>query len=84
MYSFVVSPLKEIHLIKNTWRDLPGGPVVKNSPSYAGDAGSSPGQGTKISHAVPQLLRPRATNREKPMHRNERSRMLLLRPDAAE
>ena len=30
-------------------------PVVKNPPSSAGDTGSIPGQGTKISHAVGQL-----------------------------
>ena len=31
--------------------DFPGGPVVKNLPSNAGDAGSIPGQETKIPHA---------------------------------
>ena len=30
--------------------DFPGGPVVKNSPSSAGDLSSFPGQGTKILH----------------------------------
>ena len=35
--------------------DFPGGPVVKNPPSNAGEAGSIPGQGTKIPHAVGQL-----------------------------
>ena len=29
-----------------------GGPVVKNSPSSAGDMGSVPGQGTKIPAAA--------------------------------
>ena len=33
-------------------RDLLGGPVVKNLPSNAGDAGFVPGQGTRISHAM--------------------------------
>ena len=28
--------------------DFPGGPVVKNPPSNAGDMSSIPGQGTKI------------------------------------
>ena len=42
----------------NLW-DFPGGPVVKNLPSNAGDAGSIPGQGTKIPHAAGQLS-PRA------------------------
>ena len=32
--------------------DFPGGPVVKNLPSNAGDAGSIPGLGTKIPHAA--------------------------------
>ena len=35
--------------------DFPGGPVVKNPPSNAGDMGSIPGQGTKIPHAAGQL-----------------------------
>ena len=34
---------------------FPGGPVVKNLPCKAGDAGSIPGQGTKISKAAEQL-----------------------------
>ena len=37
--------------------DFPGGPVVKNMPSNAGDTGSIPGQGTKIPHAMGQLER---------------------------
>ena len=36
-------------------RDFPRGPAVKNPPSKAGDAGSIPGQGTKIPHAAGQL-----------------------------
>ena len=32
-------------------RDFPGGPVVKTSPSKAGDAGSVPDWGVKIPHA---------------------------------
>ena len=36
-------------------RHFPGGPVVKNPPSYAGDAGSIPGWGTKIPQATGQL-----------------------------
>ena len=35
--------------------DFPGGPVVKNPPSNAGDVGSIPGWGTKIPHATGQL-----------------------------
>ena len=33
----------------------PGGPMVKNPPSNAGDVGSIPGRGTKIPHAAGQL-----------------------------
>ena len=36
-------------------RDTPGGPVVKNPPSKAGDVGSIPGGGSKIPHATGQL-----------------------------
>ena len=36
----------------------PGGPVVKNLPSNAGDEGSIPDLGTKISHAAGQLSLP--------------------------
>ena len=32
--------------------DFPGGPVVKTSPSNAGGAGSIPGWGAKIPHAL--------------------------------
>ena len=35
--------------------DFPGGPVVKNLPSNAGDMGSIPGGGTNIPHAKGQL-----------------------------
>ena len=37
--------------IEGHHRDFPGGPVVKNVPSNAGDAGLTPGQGSKIPHA---------------------------------
>ena len=43
-------------LFKEDARDFPGGPVVKNLPSNAGDAGLIPGQGTKIPQAVEQLI----------------------------
>ena len=42
------------------WWDFPGGPVVKNPPYNAGDAGAIPGQGTKIPHALGQV-NPHAT-----------------------
>ena len=37
--------------IQYDW-DLPGCPVVKTSPSNAGGAGSIPGRGAKIPHAL--------------------------------
>ena len=46
---------KHTFTIKRSLRDFPGGPVVKNPPSNAGDMGSAPGQGTKIPHATGQL-----------------------------
>ena len=45
--------------------DFSGGPVVKNSPSNAGDVDSIPGQGTKSPHARGQVCHiPHATTRE--------------------
>ena len=65
---------------------FPGGPVVKNPPSNAGDGGLIPGQGTKILHAVGQLsprpLEP-AHCTEIPCVPQGRSRVPQLRPDAA-
>ena len=69
-----------IFKIRFSW-DFPGGPVVKNLPSSAGDVGLIPGQGTKIPHAMGQLS-PHAASTE-PVRHNERSHMLQLRPDAA-
>ena len=43
--------------------DFPGGPVVQNLPSNAGDTGSISGWGAKIPHAVGQLS-PRAATTE--------------------
>ena len=37
---------------KDMPRDFPGAPVVKTSPSTTGGAGSIPGRGTKIPHAL--------------------------------
>ena len=41
--------------------DFPGGLVVKNLPSNAGDAGSVPGRGTKFPQAMGQLSQCTAT-----------------------
>ena len=53
--------------------DFLGGPVVKNLPTNAGDAGLIPGRGTKIPHAAGQLS-PCATTTEL-ARLNERARM---------
>ena len=36
---------------------FPDSQVIKNSPSNAGDAGSTPGQGAKIPHALWQKIK---------------------------
>ena len=72
-------------------KDFPGGPVVKNLPSNAGDAGLIPDQGTKI----PQAIKPVFTlttetvssgahtpQQEKPGCPTERPCVLQLRPDS--
>ena len=46
---------KHTFTIKRSLRDFPGGPVVKNPPSNAGDMGSIPGWGIKIPCASRQL-----------------------------
>ena len=43
--------LNKIWVIKS-FRDFPGGPVVKTSPSSAGGAGLIPGQRAKIPHVL--------------------------------
>ena len=44
------------HVLKMVKKgDFPGGPVVMNPPCNAGDTGSPPGRGTKISHAAEQV-----------------------------
>ena len=40
---------------KISLKDFPGGPVVKNLPTYAGDSGSIPDWRTKTPHAAGQL-----------------------------
>ena len=60
--------------LNNPIRDFPGRPVVKNLPSNARDAGSTPGRGTEIPHAVGQLSLHAATT--EPAHRNYRAHVL--------
>ena len=40
---------------KRMWWDFPGGPVVKNPRSSAGDTGLIPGRGARIPHSAGQL-----------------------------
>ena len=49
-------PPSSIMLYYLVWGDFPGGPVVKNPPSNAGDAGLVLGLGTKIPHAAGKLI----------------------------
>ena len=67
--------------IKSQLRDFPGGEVVKNTPSNAGDVGSIPGQGTRFPHAAGQLS-PRTATTEL-VCLNERVHVPQLRPNAA-
>ena len=57
---------RDTEIVETNMGDFPGGPVVKNPPSNAGDAGSIPGWGTEIPHTTGQLS-PRATTTE-PAH----------------
>ena len=68
-------------IAKETMRDFPGGPVVKNLPSNVGGAGSIPGWGTKIPQAMGQLS-PCATATE-PVPCNERSWVMQRNPATA-
>ena len=52
---FYVQKMEYYSELKRNEREFPGGPVVKNPPSNAGDVGSIPGGGTKIPHATGQL-----------------------------
>ena len=52
---------------KREAKDFPAGPVVKNPPPNAGDAGPIPGQGTKIPHTTePPILATTATEPARP------------------
>ena len=51
--------LKEWYLLNG----FPGGAVVKNLPSNAGDLGLIPGQGTETPHGVLQLRPNSAKNK---------------------
>lgn len=68
-------------VLKSLPRDLPGGPVVKNSCSNAGDADSIPRQETKIPHARGNLARRVATTEAHAPQ--QRAQELWQRPSAA-
>ena len=57
MRSWLPKPFPSLNENSHLW-DFPGGSVVKNLPSNAGDMGLIPGQGTKIPYAVRQLMSP--------------------------
>ena len=67
------------HYIELCWGDFPGGPVVKNPPCNAGDAGPIPSQRTKISHAVEQLW-PCTTTTEPTCSRAQESQLEMPHP----
>ena len=50
----ILTYLSNLTGVSTSW-DFPDGPVVKNLPDKPGDAGSIPGQGTKIPHSGEQL-----------------------------
>ena len=88
MYSLLFVNHTSINLfffffLKNSLRDSPDGPVVKNPPCNAGDTGLFPGQGTKFPQATKQLnlytttTETRAAIRESMSH-DERSSMPQL------
>ena len=74
-------------------RDFPGGPMIQNPPSNAGNVGSIPGQETKMPHAegqlspcTPQLGSPRAITKtphsqkkKKRKERKEKKELLSLK-----
>ena len=70
--SFLSSNLKN-----ELYQDFPGDPVVKNSPSNAGDMGLIPGHGTNIStyygatKPVSCDQKPLHHKKRKPMHHSE-------------
>ena len=54
MGSWLAKPCPSLNENSHLW-DFPGGSVVKNLPSNAGDMGLIPGQRTKIPRAVEHL-----------------------------
>ena len=63
--------LHNSNIFKDKLRGLPGGPVVKTSPSNAGGAGSIPGRGAKI----PRASRPQNQNKTEAILHQVQSRL---------
>ena len=59
---------------KHTLVDFPGGPVVENPPSNAGDMNLISGWGTKIPHAVGQLSLCTTTREDSGQPKQKKSR----------
>ena len=57
-----------------SWRDIPGGPVVKNLLPNAGGIYSIPGRETKIPHVVGQLSLHPLHTAKKTQHRKRKKR----------
>ena len=55
MKSFCKNDVPYILILKEFYRGLPGGSMVKNLPSYAEDMCSILGHGTKNAYAMGQL-----------------------------
>ena len=53
--NFIKDGIKPKKKKKDSVRDFPGGPLVKNLPCNPGDMGLIPGLGMKIPHAVEQF-----------------------------
>ena len=78
LFLFVISLFATAHTKCLSW-DFPGGPVVKNPPSNAGNAGLIPGWGTKILHVTGQLS-PCATTTEPACYKLQSPRALTTEP----
>ena len=61
---------KKLSGLKKKLRDFSGGLVVNNPPSSTGDTGLTPGQGTRIPHALKRVS-PGATIEETHLHGSE-------------
>ena len=83
LFGLTTSPTLQF-ILKNEYRDFPGGPLVKNPPSNQWDKASIPGCGTKIPHAAeplsphttikkPECSRAHALQQAKPMPQLEKA-----------